>query len=203
MEAIRMINNIWLFLILSSIGVAAATGKINLISDTVFSNTAQALDFTIGLAGTIAFWSGMLKVAEVSGFTRGFAKLFRPVLKWLFPSLAGDVGLLGSIALTLSANLLGLGNVATPLGLETMNRLQRINPNQKEVSREISTFLALVLGGLSILPSTLIGIRSRAGSTDPALIVVPVFLVTLFGTAVGLTVNYLTHCLTRRQQRKE
>jgi spore maturation protein A len=192
-----MINNVWLFLILSSIGVAAVTGKIALVSDTVFSNTAQALEFTIGLAGTIAFWSGMLKVAEAAGITRGVARLFRPVLKWLFPSLADDSGLLGSIALTLSANLLGLGNVATPLGLETMNRLQRINPHPERVSREICTFLALVLGGLSILPSTLIGIRARAGSADPTLVVVPVFLVTLFGTTVGLTVNYLTHRLRK------
>jgi spore maturation protein A len=181
-----MINNVWLFLILSSIGVAAVTGKIALVSDTVFSNTAQALEFTIGLAGTIAFWSGMLKVAEAAGITRGVAR-----------SLADDSGLLGSIALTLSANLLGLGNVATPLGLETMNRLQRINPHPERVSREICTFLALVLGGLSILPSTLIGIRARAGSADPTLVVVPVFLVTLFGTTVGLTVNYLTHRLRK------
>jgi spore maturation protein A len=199
MEEIPMINTVWLFLILSSIGVAAATGKIALVSDTVFSNTTQALEFTIGLAGTIAFWSGMLKVAEAAGINRWVAKLFRPALKWLFPSLTNDSGLLGSIALTLSANLLGLGNVATPLGLETMNRLQRINPHQERVSREICTFLALVLGGLTILPSTLIGIRARAGSVEPALIVVPVFLVTLFGTAVGLTVNYLADRLTRRQ----
>jgi spore maturation protein A len=203
MEDISMINNVWLFLILSSIGVAAATGKISLVSDTVFSNTAQALEFTIGLAGTIAFWSGMLKVAEAAGITRWVAKLFRPALKWLFPSFGNDSGLLGSIALTLSANLLGLGNVATPLGLETMNRLQRTNPRKEGVSREICTFLALVLGGLTIMPSTLIGIRARAGSVEPALIVVPVFLVTLFGTAVGLTVNYLADRVTRRQQRKE
>jgi spore maturation protein A len=198
-----MINNVWLFLILSSIGVAAATGKTALVSEAVFCDTAKAVEFIIGLAGTVAFWSGMLKVAEVAGITQGVAKFFRPFLKWLFPSLSHDSGLLGSIALTLSANLLGLGNVTTPLGLETMSRLQRINPNKERVSREICTFLALVLGGLSILPTTLIGIRAQAGSADPALIVIPVFLVTLFGTAIGLTVNHMAYRVTCWYQLKE
>jgi spore maturation protein A len=198
-----MINTVWLFLFVSGIITAAVTGKIALVSVTIFSNTTAALEFTIGLAGTIAFWSGMLKVAEASGITTMVAKLFGPALRLLFPTLAGRPGILGTIALTLAANLLGLGNVATPLGLETMARLQALNPKKETVSPEITTFLALVLGGLTLLPTTIIALRTRAGSQQPALILVPVLLVTFWGTLVGLGVNYLAERVCYWYCRKE
>jgi spore maturation protein A len=198
-----MINTVWLFLFVSGIITAATTGKIALVSTTIFSSTAEAIEFTIGLAGTIAFWSGMLKVAEASGITNMIAKLFQPALRLLFPLLSDRPDILGAIALTLAANLLGLGNVATPLGLETMARLQTLNPKKDTVSPEITTFLALVLGGLTVLPTTLIALRARAGSTQPALIVIPVLLVTLFGTLVGLGVNYAARRICYWRCRKE
>jgi spore maturation protein A len=198
-----MINTVWLFLFVSGIITAAATGKIALISVTIFSNTTAAIEFTIGLAGAIAFWSGMLKVAEASGITTMIAKLFRPALRRLFPTLAGHPEVLGAIALTLAANLLGLGNIATPLGLETMARLQTLNPQKETVSPEITTFLALVLGGLTLLPTTLIALRAQAGSAQPGLILIPVLLVTLFGTVVGLGVNYLAGRVCYWRCRKE
>ncbi|MGD9155160.1 MAG: nucleoside recognition domain-containing protein [Bacillota bacterium] len=198
-----MINTVWLLLFCSGIVTAAITGKIALISTTIFSSTAAAIEFTIGLAGMIAFWSGILKVAEVSGITAGIAKLFRPVLSLLFPTLAGHPAILGVITLTLAANLLGLGNVATPMGLETMARLQTLNPDQETVSPEMTTFLALVLGGLTLLPTTLIALRARAGSTRAAVIMVPVLLVTFWGTMVGLGVNYVASRLVFWRIRKE
>ncbi|MGD8401169.1 MAG: hypothetical protein PVH64_09595, partial [Bacillota bacterium] len=143
------------------------------------------------------------KVAEVSGITAGIAKLFRPVLSLLFPTLAGHPAILGVITLTLAANLLGLGNVATPMGLETMARLQTLNPDQETVSPEMTTFLALVLGGLTLLPTTLIALRARAGSTRAAVIMVPVLLVTFWGTMVGLGVNYVASRLVFWRIRKE
>jgi spore maturation protein A len=201
--SITMINNVWLALFAGGIITAAATGKIALIAPTLFSSTTTAIEFTMGLAGTIAFWSGMLKVAEASGITTLIAKIFRPVLRLLFPTLTGHPALLGMIALTLAANLFGLGNVATPLGLETMTRLQALNPQKETVSPEITTFLALILGGLTLLPTTLIALRARAGSAQPELIVVPVLMITLFGTGVGLLVNYAAHRFEARRRHKE
>jgi spore maturation protein A len=198
-----MINTVWLLLFVLGIVTAAATGKIALVSTTIFTQTNQAVEFTIGLAGALAFWSGILKVAEAAGITNVIAKLFRPGLRRLFPTLATQPTLLGTIALTLAANLLGLGNVATPLGLETMRRLQVLNSQKDTVSPEMTTFLALALGGLTVLPTTLIAIRARAGSAQPALILAPVFLVTLWGTLVGLSVNYLATRYRRRRRRKE
>ena len=132
-----MINTIWLVLMGLGIGVAIATGKTALVSEVIFASADQAIKFCFGLAGMIAFWSGILKIAEVSGITEKIALLFQPILNKLFPTLSGQKPLLGLISLTLAANFLGLGNVATPLGLNTMAELAKINPEPGKASREI------------------------------------------------------------------
>ncbi|MGE5583651.1 MAG: nucleoside recognition domain-containing protein [Bacillota bacterium] len=185
-----MINTVWLVLVGFGIALAIGTGKVALISPIIFTSANKAIQFTFGLAGTLAFWSGILKIAEASGITAEIAKFFQPVLRRLFPDLGTEKPILGLISLTLAANLLGLGNMATPLGLKTMTELQKFNHEPEKASAEICTFLTLVLGGLTLIPSTLIAIRSQAGSENPAVILGPVLIVTLAGTVVGLLVNY-------------
>lgn len=185
-----MINTVWMLLLGLGIGIAAASGKTGQISTTIFDNSQQAIEFAFGLAGMLAFWSGMLKIAEASGITVGIAKLFRPLLSVLFPDLRQDQTALGMISLTIAANLLGLGNVATPLGLKTMERLQSHNSNPERASNSICVFMILIFGGLCIIPSTLIAIRSQAGSENPALILVPLLIITILGTAFSLTLNH-------------
>lgn len=198
-----MINTVWFLLIFISVFTAAATGKVNLISDTIFQSAGNAIKFTIGLAGAIAFWSGILKVAEASGITETLAKIFKPFFIKIFPNLAHQKQIIGLISMTVTANLLGLGNVATPLGLKTMEELQAINTRPERASNDICTFLILVLGGLSILPTTLIAIRAQAGSNNPNFILVPVFLVSLVGTITGLTLNFVILKITAWLLRKE
>lgn len=198
-----MINTVWFVLIGLGIAVAIGTGKIAVITPTIFTSADKAIQFTLGLAGMIAFWSGILKIAEVSGITEMIAKIFQPLLSLLFPAISGQKKALGLISLTVAANLLGLGNIATPLGLKTMAELQALNPKPEKASNEICTFLALVLGGLSLIPSTLIAIRSQAGSSNPAIILGPVFLVTLVGTLIGLVVNFLALKITTCRTKKD
>ncbi len=186
-----MINTIWMLLLGLGIGAAAASGKTDQITPIIFNSSRQAIEFTFGLAGMIAFWSGMLKIAEASGITAGIARLFRPLLSLLFPDLKQDQSALGMISLTIAANLLGLGNVATPLGLKTMERLQSKNPQPEQASNSICTFIILIFGGLCVIPSTLIAIRSQAGSKNPALILIPLLIITFLGTSFSLTLNYL------------
>ncbi len=186
-----MINTVWMLLLGLGIGIAAASGKAAQISPAVFDSSRQAVEFAFGLAGMIAFWSGILKIAEASGITAGIAKLFRPLLSLLFPDLKQDQSALGMISLTIAANLLGLGNVATPLGLKTMEKLQSHNSNPERASNSICTFMILIFGGLCVIPSTLIAIRSQAGSENPALILIPLLIITILGTAFSLTLNYL------------
>jgi spore maturation protein A len=193
-----MINTVWFVLMGLGIAVAISSGQMSMIAPTIFSSADKAIHFCLGLAGIIAFWSGILKIAETSGITEIIARLFQPVLTLLFPTISSQKKTLGLISLTVAANLLGLGNIATPLGLKTMTELQQLNPDPNKASDEICTFLALVLGGLSLIPSTLIAIRSQAGSKDPAIILGPVFLVTLVGTLTALVVNFLALKLLSR-----
>ncbi len=186
-----MINHVWLFLVGVGIAIATVKGQSHLISEIIFQDCQKAIQFTIGLAGIIAFWSGILKVAEASGVTETLAKWFEPILARLFPGIPKKNNLLGLIALTLTSNMLGLGNVTTPLGIKTMQELQKFNPEPAKASNHICTFLALVLGGFSILPSTLISLRSQAGSKNATLILGPIILISLGGTITALLVNYL------------
>jgi spore maturation protein A len=185
-----MINTVWMLLLGLGIGIAAVSGKTPQISATIFDSSRQAIEFAFGLAGMIAFWSGILKIAEASGMTAWIAGLFRPLLSLLFPELKQDQSTLGMIALTIAANLLGLGNVATPLGLKTMEKLQSHNSDPKRASNSICTFMILIFGGLCVIPSTLIAIRSQAGSVNPALVLIPLSIITFLGTTFSLMLNY-------------
>ncbi len=194
-----MINIVWFFLMSISILIAAATGKSALISNSIFASAGKAVEFTIGLAGIIAFWSGILKIAEVSGVTEAIARIFQPLLSKLFPKIPTGHPALGLISMTFAANLFGLGNVATPLGLKTMAELKTLNADSDKASDAICTFMALVFGGLSLIPSTLIAIRSRAGSANSVLIIAPVFILTVIGTLMGLLINYFALRLAKNK----
>jgi spore maturation protein A len=193
-----MINIIWFILIGIGILIAAGTGKTDIISTSIFVSAGKAIEFSIGLAGIMAFWSGILKIAEVSGMTEALARLFQPIFAKLFPKIPKNHPALGLISLTVSANFLGLGNVATPIGLKTMAELKALSPDPDQASDATCTFMALVFGSLSLIPSTVIAIRAQAGSNNPALVIVPVFIISLAGTLIGLLVNYIAIRLTRK-----
>jgi spore maturation protein A len=193
-----MINIIWFILIGIGILIAAGTGKTDIISTSIFVSAGKAIEFSIGLAGIMAFWSGILKIAEVSGMTEALARLFQPIFAKLFPKIPKNHPVLGLISLTVSANFLGLGNVATPIGLKTMAELKALSPDPAQASDATCTFMALVFGSLSLIPSTVIAIRAQAGSNNPALVIVPVFIISLAGTLIGLLVNYIAIRLTRK-----
>lgn len=186
-----MINIIWLILISIGIFIAIGTGKTEIISPSIFTSAGKAVEFSIGLAGIMAFWSGILKIAEKSGVTEALARLFQPIFARLFPKIPKNHPVLGLISFTVSANFLGLGNVATPIGLKTMSELKNLNHDPDKASDDTCTFMALIFGSLSLIPSTVIAIRAQSGSTNPALIIAPVFLISLAGTLIALLVNYL------------
>lgn len=193
-----VINIVWLILMGLGTLVAMGTGKISLVGKVIFESAGQAVNFTIGLAGIIAFWSGILKVAEASGITADVARWFQPLLSRLFPGIPRGHKALGLISMTIAANFLGLGNIATPFGLKTMTELKQLNPDQDSASDAICTFMALVFGGICLIPTTLMAIRSRAGSANPAAVIGPIFLITLAGTGLELIINHVAIRFSKR-----
>ncbi|MEW6423973.1 MAG: nucleoside recognition domain-containing protein [Bacillota bacterium] len=180
-----MVNYIWLGMIVFSILVAGANGRIEVITRAALEGADNAVKISLSLIAIIAFWLGIMRLAEAAGLVRALAGLVRPLTRFLFPGIPKDHPALGAIIMNLSANILGLGNAATPMGLIAMQELQKLNRGDlKTATAAMCTFLALNTSCLTLIPSTIIGIRLMYNSSDPTAIVGT----TIFATACGMTV---------------
>jgi spore maturation protein SpmA len=146
----------------------------------------EAFEMTLGLTGTLAFWMGMMKVAEDSGLVQRLAKFLSPVLTKLFPDVPENHPALGSIFMNYSANMLGLDNAATPIGLKAMQELQTLNTNKDTASNSMIMFLVLNTSGLTIIPVSIMAYRSSNGAADPTDVFIPMLLATMFSSVIGL-----------------
>ena len=189
------LNYIWLGLF--AIGILVGLIKLIFLGDTTslpsmmdstFSMAKTAFEMTLGLTGTLTLWMGILKVGEESGLVNKLAKFLSPVLSKLFPDIPKNHPALGSIFMNVSANMLGLDNAATPVGLRAMQELQSINPNKDTASNSMIMFLTLNTSGLTIIPVSIMAFRSQFHAQDPADVFVPLLLTTLCSTLVGLIV---------------
>jgi spore maturation protein A len=184
-----MINLIWLALFVIAFVMAGASGRIDETSSALFASAEKTVMFCLGLVGILAFWSGLMRVADESGLTQALARFCQPFLQRLFPSLKKNPKALGAVALSLAANILGLSNAATPLGIKAIQELQKTNAHTDEVSPSIGTYLALIMGGFTLIPSTVIAFRAQAGSLQPTDILGPILIATFVGTTTALVLN--------------
>ena len=188
------LNYIWigLFLIGIVFGVAKLifygdTNTLPMMMDSTFKMSTEAFEMTLGLTGTLTFWMGMLKVAEDGGIVQKLAKVLSPILTKLFPDIPKDHPALGSIFMNYSANMLGLDNAATPVGLKAMQELQTLNPHKDTASNSMIMFLVLNTSGLTIIPVSIMAYRSKYGAVDPTDIFIPMLLATTCSSIIGLT----------------
>lgn len=156
--------------------------------DSTFKMSTTAFEMTLGLTGTLTLWMGILKIGEDCGLVNRLAKFLSPVLTKLFPEIPKNHPALGSIFMNVSANMLGLDNAATPVGLKAMQELQSINTKKDTASNSMIMFLTLNTSGLTIIPVSIMAYRAKYGAADPADIFIPLLLTTLCSTIVGLTV---------------
>ncbi len=188
-----IVNRIFVFLILAAVVVAAgrelsgAGGAMAAVSTRALEAAGDAAKLALGLVGMLALWSGLMRVAEAAGLVALVARALRPILVRLFPDVPAEHPAMGAIVMNMSANLLGLGNAATPLGLQAMKHLQALNPHKKSASNAMVLFLALNTTHLTLIPARTIALRLENGSTQATSIVLP----TLVATAIGMTVAFL------------
>jgi spore maturation protein A len=178
---IKMVNAIWGFMIISGIIAAAAQGKIEVITQAAFDGAKEGVTICFGLISLLVLWLGLMKIAEDSGLLQKIAVLLGPIVKFLFPDVPRDHPAMGYILSNMTANMFGLGNAATPMGLKAMQELQRLNPEKDKASPAMCTLLALNTSSLTIIPTTIIAIRMMYDSANPAEIVGT----TLFATTVS------------------
>ncbi|SDF25700.1 nucleoside recognition domain-containing protein [Sporolituus thermophilus] len=184
-----MINFIWMFLIVAGIICAAVNGRIEMVTKSAISAAEDAVELAFKLIGVMCLWLGVLKIAEQAGIVRFFAQLLSPVIRVLFPSVPRNHPAMGAIVMTVSANMLGLGNAVTPFGIKAMQELQKLNPNNETASPAMCTLLALCTTGFTLVPATIIALRSAAGSPNPAEIVGATLMVSLLATCVAVVAD--------------
>ncbi len=186
-----MLNIIWLALLASGVMVAAWNGNVELVTDAALQAAKDAVQVCLDLIGIMALWLGIMKIAEQAGLIQGLARLLKPLLRRLFPSVPSDDPAMGAIILNLSANMLGLGNAATPFGMKAMQELQRLNHNSCEASEAMCTFMALNTSCITLVPATIIGVRMAFSSADPTEIVGACIFATSCAMAVAVSLDYL------------
>lgn len=192
-----MLNLIWLFLILGGIVSASINGRAELVTETLFFGANEGVKVCLELVGLMALWLGILEVARQAGLVRLLARLVRPLAVVLFPEVPPNHPALGAIIMNLSANILGLGNAATPFGLKAMEELQKLNSHPDTASDAMCTFLAANTSCITLIPATIVGVRVIAGSRNPAEIVGATIFATGCSMIIALTADYFWRTFLR------
>lgn len=181
-----MLNGIWGGMVLISLVFGAASGRLEEVMQAAMSAAGEAVTMSVGLLGVLCLWCGVMGILERAGGVRMLARFFRPILKVLFPKLKPDSPAMQAIVMNLSANLLGISNAATPLGLRAMQELQKANQNPAEATNEMCMFAVMNTASIQLVPTTLIALRQGAGSAAPFEIVVPILVVSLLSLIAGV-----------------
>jgi spore maturation protein A len=196
-----MVNWIWLFFIVAGFAVAAFQGNIEAVTKATFDGAETGVTVCFGLISILVFWLGMMRIAEDAGLLRRLSSLLRPVVGFLFPDVPKGHPALGYIMSNLSANILGLGNAATPMGIKAMQELQKLNPSKDTATPAMCTLLALNTSSVTIIPTTLIALRMNFNSANPAEIVGTTLLATLISTTAAILADrWYRSRLSRRQK---
>lgn len=184
---IVLLNILWPIFIIISFIYAIFFGNIENLNKSIFSSVEEAVNLSISLLGTMCLWSGIMQIARETTFVNKLSNLLVPVMKFLFPDVKKGSTIYQEISMNIIANLLGLGNAATPLGLKAMKSMQEENVDKDVLTNSMATLIVLNTASIQIIPSTVIAIRSSLGSTNPSIIIVPVWIATICAGVVGMS----------------
>jgi spore maturation protein SpmA/spore maturation protein SpmB len=190
-------NGIWLVLMASAIVLAAFYGKAADITHASFDAAKAAVELAIGLIGAMSLWLGLMHIAEKAGLMHSIAQWIQPVMRRLFPDIPPGHASLSEMAMNMSANILGLGNAATPLGIKAMQSLNRLNARPGEATDAMCMFLAINTSSITLLPLGMISIRAAAGSQNPAAIFLPTLIATTCSTVAAVATVILLKRLSK------
>ena len=182
-----MLNVIWLAIVLIAVLVGGFSGRLEQMTEGAFATAADAvMKIALPLVGLMAIWLGIMRLAERAGFVQLLARWLRPVMRRLFPDVPAEHPAMGAMVMNMSANMLGLGNAATPLGLRAMALLQKLNPHPTVASNAMVTFLAVNTASLQLIPTTAISILAVQGGRSPSNIVIPAIVATAIAMTCGV-----------------
>lgn len=185
-----MVNIIWGIFIVVGIIYSVITGNIGDINDEIINAGKTSLDLVMNIMPLLVVWMGLMQIADKSGLINKISHLLSPLLSKLFPKIPKDHPALGYIASNVAVNMAGLGSAATPFGLKAMEKLQELNDDKKRASSSMITFLVLNTSGVTLVPTTIIALRTAAGSTNPTRVLPFCIIATICSTIGGLTIDY-------------
>lgn len=181
-----MLNIIWpLFLIISFI-YAILNGRISEVNNSIFESTKSAVELCISLIGTICLWNGIMQIASKTSIVKHLTKLLNPIITKLFPNIKKEDKVHKEITMNIIANIMGLGNAATPLGIKAMKSMQKNNKEKNKLSNSMAIFIVLNTASIQIIPTTVIAIRNSLGSSDPTAMIIPVWISTILAASSAL-----------------
>jgi spore maturation protein A len=184
-----MVNYIWVGMMVIGFIVAAINGTMDKVNEAIFTSAKEAVTLSFGMISILVFWLGIMKIAEKGGLLEVLAYIFRPIVKRLFPDIPKDHPAQGYILSNMAANLLGLGNAATPMGIKAMEQLKILNGGKNEASRSMITLLAINTSSITLIPTTIIAIRMSYNSQSPTDIVAPTLLATAVSTIGAILID--------------
>ena len=192
-----MLNILWPFFIIISIFYAILSGNIENINNCIFESAENAVKLTLTLLGATCLWSGIMEIASKTDIIKYLSAILQPIIKKIFYNLDSNKKSYNNIIMNIIANILGLGNAATPLGLKAMGELQKENANKDELSDNMMMLIVLNTASLQVIPTTLIAVRKSLGSNNPTQIIFPVWIATVCAAVVGILVAKIIIKLTR------
>lgn len=181
-----MLNKIWPAFIILSFVYAIFNGNIEEFNNSIFTSCAQTVDLTLKLFGTMCLWNGLMKIVQETSLMTKLTKFISPLMKFLFPTMKKEDKEYKEITINIIANLLGIGNAATPLGLKAMQTMQEKNPQKDRITDSMAMFIVLNTASIQLIPSTVIAVRASLGSVNPSQIIVPVWIATIAADVAGI-----------------
>lgn len=186
-----MLNIVWPIFIVISFTFAIFSGNLDSLNTSIFESTQEAITLCITLLGTMCLWNGIMKIASETTLMKKLTHLLTPIIHFLFPELKEDSETKNAISMNIVANILGLGNAATPLGIKAMKAMQEKNENKEVLTNSMATLIVLNTASIQIIPTTVIAIRSSLGSSNPTAIIFPVWVATICAAVAGITATKL------------
>lgn len=184
-----MLNIIWPVFIIISVLYALITGNIQNVSNGIFDSASSAVQLTLTFFGTICLWNGIMEIAKNTSLINKLTKILNPFIRFLFPELKNNKQAQEEISMNMVANLLGLGNAATPLGLKAMQTMQKENTKKDTLTNSMAIFIVINTASLQLIPTNVIAIRSSLGSQEPSNIILQVWIATVIAAIVGITAS--------------
>ncbi len=184
-----MVNIIWMAMLIIGIVFAAINGNMEAVNEAVFKGAQDAVTICIGLISILVFWLGLMRIAQASGLLEALAKVMKPIATRLFPEVPSNHPAMGYILSNMTANMFGLGNAATPMGIKAMEQLKVLNGNKDSASRSMITLLAINTASITLIPTTVISIRMNYGSVNPTEIVGTTIIATTCSTIAAILID--------------